>query len=144
MGESESNFANALATCSAPDTLNAMKPTEMLPSKQLATLNELQIVCKDMKTVFSKPVPRFPRVTSFDIVNYEVYEKLIPLFVHYECIPDELINDENAIESYIHRSTDYLDSTAKCNSLFYTATDTAHAHAFIFKSNTVVNIECLN
>lgn len=103
VGALQNDFPYTLAKCSTPDALNVMDPTKLLRMDQLETLKKLEIVCQDRKIVFSEPAPRIPSVKSFDIMDYEAYEKLVPLIVEPGRMPDESINHAPQPQVLHHR-----------------------------------------
>lgn len=127
VGESQENSLHNLAKCSMPNALNSMNPMELIPSQQLVSLEKLNIEFQNLKTILSGSVPRILGATSFDIIKYDKYEKLIPLNIQYKCITDEVVNDVNDIESYIDRSKDF-DSTKTCEESFFGAVQSFLRH----------------
>lgn len=106
VGKSPENLLLNMVKYSKPYVFDAMKPTEMIPSQQLATLKNLANEHQNQKTVVSEAASRILGATSFNIIKCDKYEILAPLIVQYKCITNEVIQHVHGIESHIDRSTE--------------------------------------
>lgn len=103
-----------LIYCSAPNALNGMNPMELISNEQHETLKSLNVQYQNMKTVFTGQIPEIRNMeNASEIISYENYKTLKPLTIQYKCITDEIVNEVNAIATYIDRSND-IDSKC-CN-----------------------------